>query len=167
MIPCYDLHCWEGTSEHSSLATCLLTGRQFCVPATSEHSWRGWEIIVRNVGNFSFFFIFYLLTTILLRDALTDLPGHCAALLCRNSGALLSRHLLTLSLRRLLADLPLYRLAGLLGNLLTLGGRNLPADIPLGGNVSNENQTTLRLTDWHPPGLAGRLLLAPMCSWAC
>ena len=162
--------CTAGKGLQSTLPwplVCSLVD-SFVFPPLQNTPGEAGKLLLGMSGIFSFFFfIFYLLTTILLRDALTDLPGHCAALLCRNSGALLSRHLLTLSLRRLLADLPLYRLAGLLGNLLTLGGRNLPADIPLGGNVSNENQTTLRLTDWHPPGLAGRLLLAPMCSWAC
>ena len=77
----------------------------------------------------------YLLPTILLRDALTDLSGYSAALLGWNTGALLSRDLLALSLGRLLADLPLYSLTGLLGNLLALGGRHLTAHIPLGGNI--------------------------------
>ena len=77
----------------------------------------------------------YLLPTVLLRDALTDLPGYSAALLCGNTGALLPRDLLALGLGRLLADLPLHSLTGLLGNLLALGGRHLAADIPLGGNI--------------------------------
>ena len=165
MIRSYDLHCSDGTAEHSSLATCLATGRQLGVPATWEHSWRGWEIVVmltfclsdwssvlppddNSVWGCSDRLVWVPWCTAVLEHWSTAPSGPAHT----GSGATVDRPLAP----------PSDRTAGAPADT---GWTEPGGTHSAGGKYCDEKKTTERLRD--KPGLADRPLWAPMCSLAC